>query len=198
MLEFIQFIIIKLLGILLKMMSRPKEAVICHKIVYLKSHTNYDKSSALSLEGDALVLLGKNKKAIKKYKKALNLTKYQFSIYLPLSESYKEMEMSKKKWLFFLHEIEGAVDYWKNFDRTCDDYREILDDQKNSLLFDDVIDGIEYMKSDVYWAMYTAAEKCMFRIEYYLISIYSRHISPMNLDIIIIVKILLRRCGKIY
>jgi hypothetical protein len=137
------------------------------------------------------------------------------------------MEMSKKKWLFFLHEIEGAVDHWKNFDRTCDEYREIIDDQKNSILFDDVIDGREVMKSDVYWAMYTAAEKCMyiyvymyirtytyickytyvyihiyiyiyifiFRIEYYLILIHSRQISPISMDIIVVVKTFLRRSG---
>jgi tetratricopeptide (TPR) repeat protein len=166
-------------GILLKMMSRPKEAVICHKIVYLNSFTNHEKSSALSMEADALVLLGENKKAVKKYKKALKLTKYQFSIYLPLSESYKEMKISKRRWLIFLHKMEEAVDYWENIDRLSDEYIDLITDQKKSLLFY-VISGGEDMKSDIYWAMYTAAEKCIFSIIYRLI-IYIHAIQLLSI-----------------
>jgi tetratricopeptide (TPR) repeat protein len=163
------------------MMSRPREAIISHKIVYSNSFTNYDKSSALSMEADALVLLGENKKAIKKYKKALKLTKYQFSIYLPLSESYKEMEISRKKWLNFLYQMEEAVDYWEDIDRLSDEYVDLITDQKNSLLFYDVINGGNEIKSDVYWAMYTAAEKCMFSIICRLI-IYIHDIQLLSIS----------------
>lgn len=155
---------------LLKMMSRPRDAIVSHKIVYSKSYTNYDKSASLSMEADALVTLGNTKKAIEKYKKALGLTNYQLTIYLPLSECYKEIEISKKKWLDFLILMEDSVDYSVNLNRYSDDYKEILKDQKNSLLYYDDINVEKDPKSDVYWAMYTAAErsKDTLVIRYYL------------------------------
>lgn len=134
-------------GLLLKMMGKGIEAIVCHEIAFNLSSTNRDKAMAIHHKGNALVMIGKVREAIDIFKEALRLSPSQFCNYLQLVECYKELgEFTKLEWKNFFYEIEENV---RSFDNGL-----YIDDSENSIL--DISNNIG---SEVFWALFGAGMK---------------------------------------
>lgn len=145
------------IGILLKMMGRPEESVLASEIVFNKSTSNFDKSVALSMRAGAHVLIGNVDIAIELYNRALDTAYYQLDVYLPLIECHKEKGLlSKNDWTAMLNAMEQAVEKFNAGGFITDAVHE---DLKSSYLHPLGSKLDEAITSDIYWAMYTAAEK---------------------------------------
>lgn len=148
-------------------MSRPKESIECYEIMHERSISNHDKSISIALKADALVMIGSIDKAILLYKDSLLLTYYQLNIYLPLTECYKEKgNLSSEEWKEFLQQMESAIQIFsdgKNFVS-----KDVKEDLKKSYLYSEEDTRIDVMRSDIFWAMYMAAEKCKYSSAHYV------------------------------
>ena len=139
------------------MMDKPEEALLAHKIVYEKSTSNHDKAASLTMTADVLATMGNIQESIKYYENALGLAYYSYDIYLPLTVCYKSSgQFSKKDWLDYVERMETAVQRFKSPNFITDD---VKNDLKNSYLYSEVEKSVNVLKSDIYWALFAAAEK---------------------------------------
>ena len=146
-----------MIGILLKTMGLPEEAILASEIVYSRAISDYDKSATYSMRADAYSLMGEVDTALKFYNKALELTYYQINLYLPLTECYKEVgTFSKDEWRTMLTRMESDV---KKYTSAGYVTKAVKEDLKKSYLFPlNTVIG-ESINNDVYWAMHNAADK---------------------------------------
>ena len=171
-----------LIGLLLKTMSRLDESIICYDTIYRQASSNHDKSVSITLKADALVMAGSIDEAIDLYNEALQLTYYQHSIYLPLAQCYLEKgNLSKDMWQEFLDKMESAVELFngdKNFIT-----KDVKKDLKSSYLFSEVDTRLDVTRSEIYWAMYTAADKCKYRpVDYVYVVLLNNIVTALNTD----------------
>ena len=150
-------------GLLLKTMSRLEESIACYDTIYGQATSNHDKSVSMTLKADALVMTGAIDEAIDLYNDALQLTYYQHSIYLPLTQCYLEKgNLSKDMWQEFLVKMESAAESFnggRNFIT-----KEVKKDLKSSYLFSEVDTRLDVMRSEIFWAMHSAADKCKYAL----------------------------------
>lgn len=138
-------------------MGRQQEAILASEIVYNRSLTAFDKSASLSMKGDAYVSLGDIDKALECYTNALELTKYKVNAYLPITECHKEKgTFSKSDWSNLLLKMESSVDDFKKKKYIT---KAVLADLQSSYLCPEKDKKGPTLSSDIYWAMYTAADK---------------------------------------
>ena len=139
------------------MISRPDEAIVGYDIMYEKSQSDYDRSVSLSLKADSLTMIGKTQEALEHYQKVLNISYYHYNAYLPLVNCYKELNiLSTEEWIQLLKKMEKAIELFHSKKFVTE---EIEDDLAKSFLYSEGDTGLNILRSDIYWAMFSAADK---------------------------------------
>lgn len=139
-------------GILLKMMGDGTGALECYNSILNSNITSKaDRSSVLSHMGDAYVMMHKLPEALNSFNKSLILTPCRLSVYLPMVEVHKEMNVfSQDDWLSLLKILFQAK-------KICEKGSMIdAKDNRVSVLSDPVLNADS---SPIYFAIHSVAEK---------------------------------------
>ena len=132
--------------------------------------TSHDKSSLEATRADVYVMVGQIDAAATSYEAALVFAPYQVSLYLPLTMVYKELGRynTTDEWLKHMTIIETAIDKWQDKTKWP---RSTLRDIHQSFLRSESDDPLKEksdetgtMSSNVYWAMYNAADAAKVRL----------------------------------
>ena len=152
-------------GILQKETGRGLEALDTLQQATPHAVTSHDKSALEATRADVYVMLGQIDAAATAYEAALVFAPYQLSLYLPLTMVYKEQGRysTTDEWLKYLKTIETTIDKWQDKSKWA---KSTLRDIKHSFLRSESDDplkdksstGTGPMASNVYWALYNAAD----------------------------------------
>jgi tetratricopeptide (TPR) repeat protein len=101
-------------GIAYEFSGRLKEAIINHDLAISVSPDDIEKSKCLHSKGNTLVTLGQLSEAISLYKKAIELSPYDSSIYLSLTKAYSESGVSLDVWKSLSYKLVKVLSEYQN------------------------------------------------------------------------------------
>ena len=164
-------------SILQKETGRGQEALDTLQLASPHVVTSHDKSTLVATRADIYVMLGQIDAAATAYEEALVFAPYQLNLYLPLTMVYKEQRRygTTDEWLKHMKTIETAIDKWQDKTKWA---RSTLRDIQHSFLRSESDDPLKEeksasstgtvgsMSSNVYWALYNAADAAKVRPTY--------------------------------